>query len=44
VIASGTPADRAVLEKLRQGPASPVRARALELMGLAGAGGNGKAE
>jgi hypothetical protein len=39
VAASGTPADKAVLEKLRQGPPSPVRARAVEL-----SGGPGKAE
>jgi hypothetical protein len=44
VVASGTPADRALLDKLRQGPPSPLRARALELTGLAGAGGNGKPE
>lgn len=41
VVASGTPADKAVLEKLRLGPPSPVRARVVE---IAGAGGNGKAE
>jgi hypothetical protein len=38
------PADRALLEKLRQGGAPPVRARAAELLGVAPAAAPGKAE
>jgi hypothetical protein len=38
VAAAGTPADRALLEKLRAGTASPVRARAAELLGVAVSG------
>ncbi len=38
VAAAGTPADQALLEKLRAGTASPVRARAAELLGVAVSG------
>jgi hypothetical protein len=38
LIASGTPADRAVIEKVRQGAPSAVRARAIELTGGAAPG------
>lgn len=41
LVGSGTPADRALIEKVRQGAPSALRTRALE---LTGGGGSGKAE
>jgi hypothetical protein len=44
VAAAGTPADRALLEKLRAGAASPVRDRAVELLAVAAPGKPGAPE
>jgi hypothetical protein len=44
VAAAGTPADRALLEKLRAGAASPVRDRAVELLAVAVPGKPGMSE